>query len=52
MDMESQPSATGAALTSMTFGWGDPLHSFATWIDANLKKKSFKCCLWCQKIEV
>jgi len=52
MELESQSSATGATLTNMTFGWGDPLHSFATWMDANLEKKIFKCRLGCQKTEV
>jgi len=52
MEMKNQPSATGAALTNMTFGWGDHLPSFATWIEANLEKKHFKCRLWCQKTEV
>jgi len=52
MKLESQPSTTGATLTNMTFGWGDPLHSFATWIDANLEKKQFKCHLWFQNTEV
>jgi len=31
--------------TNMTFGLGDPSPSFATWIEANLEKKHFKCCL-------
>jgi len=52
MELESQPSATGATLTRMTFGWDDALYSFATWMDANLEKNLFKCCLWCQKTEV
>jgi len=42
MEMESQPLAIGAALTNMKFGWGDPLPSFTTWIEANLEKKNFK----------
>lgn len=33
----------------MTFGLGDPLYSSATWMDANLEKKLFECCLGCQK---
>jgi len=40
------------SVTNMTFGLGDPSPSFATWIEANLEKKYFKCHLWCQKTEV
>ena len=38
--------------TNMTFGLGDRLPSFATWIEANLEKKHFKCHLWCQNTKV
>ena len=38
--------------TNMTFGLGDRFPSFATWIEANLEKKLFKCHLWCKKTEV
>ena len=48
-EMESQPSATGAALSSMTFGWGDPLHSFSTWIDAHLERNYLKAILSAKK---
>ena len=39
-------------VTNMTNGLGERLPSFATWIEANLEKKHFKFCLWCQKIKV
>ena len=38
--------------TNMTFGLGDRLPSFATWIEANLGKKYFKLRIWFQKTEV
>jgi len=49
MEMESQPSATGAVLTNMTFGRGEPLPSFATWIDANLEKNNLNSTLGAKK---
>jgi len=38
--------------TNMTFGLGDHLPFFTTWIEENLEKKCFKCCLRFQKTEV
>ena len=40
------------SVTNMTNGLGDHLPSFATWIEANLKRKYFKCRFRCQKIEM
>jgi len=40
------------SITNMTNGLGERLPSFATWIEANLEKKCFKCHLRSQKTEV
>jgi len=40
------------SIKNMTFGLGDPLPSFATWIEANLERKHFKFYLWWQETEV
>ena len=40
------------SVTNMTNGLGDYLPSFATWIEANLERKYFKCHLRCQKTEM
>ena len=37
----------GCSVTNMTNGLGDRLPSFATWIEANLEIKYFKCRLRC-----
>ena len=37
---------------NMTNGLGDPLPSFATWIDVHIEWKLFKSCLWCRKNEM
>ena len=49
---DEEPTISYRCSANMANGLGDPLPSFATWIDANLEKKHFKFHLWCQKTEV